>query len=357
MSKVTVAICTYNRAGYLRESIESVLNQTYKDIDIIIYDNASTDDTEEVVRSFTDARISYHKNQVNIGYNANYNQAISLCKTDYLVIFHDDDIMLPHMIEEELKLMNKYPDVAIVAQIFCAIAINSNGNVISQKIGFCREKYYARDELVRFFLSGSCNFYCPSVMYRTHLIKDKRLMFDEQCGLYSDWLLWMQINAIFPVAGITGKPVMKYRLHTNSGTSTSLKTYDAPDSFYYVEKWLEKKGYALQPFNSYVRFIYYMVSPYIIKTGYVSPSIVRTIINEFKVRYNWDINIDSILAERILAPLVYEVACKRKTVADYYKLKRDIKTEFSISPRFSRSIIWPIKYFLFKRLLSTLAKI
>lgn len=351
MSKVTVAICTYNRAGYLRESIESVLNQTFKDIDIIIYDNASTDDTEEVVRSFTDTRISYHRNQVNIGYNANWNQAISLCKTDYLVVFHDDDIMLPHMIEEELKLMNKYPDVAIVGQMFCHIDIDQNGNVTSQKTTSCDEKYYAKDELITSMLGGLGNFIsCPSVMYRARLIKDNKLMFDEQCGAFSDWLLWMQINTILPVAGITRKPIMKYRIHQNNESIICGEAYDSIDSFYYVEKWLGEKGYTL-PYEWRLMNITYMVRPYIIKAGYVSPSVVRTIINEFKIRYSWDINIDSLLAEKILAPLVFEIACKRKSVADYYKLKRDIKKAFGISPSCLRSIIWPIKYFFLKRLL------
>ena len=66
MPKVTVCLPTYNRAHYLREAIESVLSQTFQDFELLICDNASTDETSEVVKSFRDARIRYVRHSRNI---------------------------------------------------------------------------------------------------------------------------------------------------------------------------------------------------------------------------------------------------------------------------------------------------
>ena len=90
--KVTVAIPTYNRAHYLPEAIESVLAQTFQDFELLILDNASTDNTPELVKSFKDERIRYVRNQTNIGMFGNCNKALELARGEYVIIFHDDDI-------------------------------------------------------------------------------------------------------------------------------------------------------------------------------------------------------------------------------------------------------------------------
>ena len=78
MSSLEVFILTYNRAGYLKESIESVLNSTFRDFTLTVVDNCSTDNTEEVVRSFDDPRLKYVKHPENIGGINNINSAIKI---------------------------------------------------------------------------------------------------------------------------------------------------------------------------------------------------------------------------------------------------------------------------------------
>lgn len=77
MPEVTIAIPTYNRASLLKEAIQSVLNQTYKDFELLICDNTSTDNTEGVVSTFSDPRIKYHKNKNNIGMMNNWNKCVA----------------------------------------------------------------------------------------------------------------------------------------------------------------------------------------------------------------------------------------------------------------------------------------
>ena len=93
--KLTVGIPTYNRSGLLREAIESVLAQTFTDFRLIVSDNASDDDTAEVVRSFGDERIEYARSEHNIGAIGNFNRLIELADTEFLMLLPDDDFLYP----------------------------------------------------------------------------------------------------------------------------------------------------------------------------------------------------------------------------------------------------------------------
>ena len=99
-NKLTVIIPTYNRADLLGRSIQSVLDQSFKEFDLIIIDDKSTDGTPRVVKNFNDSRIKYIKNQKNLGIIGNWNKAIDVAPGKYLSIFHDDDIMSPDFLKE-----------------------------------------------------------------------------------------------------------------------------------------------------------------------------------------------------------------------------------------------------------------
>ena len=115
MHTLEVFILTYNRSGYLRESIESVLASSFKDFTLTVVDNCSTDDTEEVVKSFDDPRLKYVKHAGNIGGINNINSAIIMGSGDYIVLFHDDDKMTPSMLEEEYNFLEAHEDVGCVS--------------------------------------------------------------------------------------------------------------------------------------------------------------------------------------------------------------------------------------------------
>jgi len=111
-TKVTIAIPTYNRSNFLKVNLKSVLAQDYSDFQVLVLDNASTDDTESVVRSFADPRVTYLPNETNIGPFRNFYQAIELNLSAYLVLLHDDDAMLPGFIRESVLALDTYPDAA-----------------------------------------------------------------------------------------------------------------------------------------------------------------------------------------------------------------------------------------------------
>ena len=91
---VTIGIPTYNRANStLFSTINSAINQDYPNIEIIVSDNCSSDNTEIIVQSFNDKRIKYLKQKINIGANNNYNVCLNAAKGDYFLLLHDDDLI------------------------------------------------------------------------------------------------------------------------------------------------------------------------------------------------------------------------------------------------------------------------
>lgn len=106
---VTVILTTYNRAHLLPRAINSVLNQTYQNFELIIVNGGSTDNTGEVIKSFTDERIQYYKQKENKGMLADRNRGFDLAKGDYITILDDDDELLPEALE---TVVNKFVELS-----------------------------------------------------------------------------------------------------------------------------------------------------------------------------------------------------------------------------------------------------
>ena len=113
---ISVVVCTYNGAKYVEEQLASIIGQTYAVTEIIVVDDASTDDTTQVVEraAARDSRIVLHKNEVNIGFTANFEKAMKMAKHDFIAIADQDDVWHLHKIE---KLMAAFLPEA--AAIYC----------------------------------------------------------------------------------------------------------------------------------------------------------------------------------------------------------------------------------------------
>jgi glycosyltransferase involved in cell wall biosynthesis len=116
MSKlITIGIPTYNRAGgYLRETLESALRQTYRNIEIVVSDNCSTDRTEEVVRGYDDPRVVYVKHPQNIGAIRNYNYCLERARGEFFQLLHDDDVIDDDFIETCVKAAPTSGEVGVI---------------------------------------------------------------------------------------------------------------------------------------------------------------------------------------------------------------------------------------------------
>ena len=137
---VTIAIPTFNRAdGNLICALQSAISQTYKNIEIIVSDNCSSDDTEQVVKQFKDPRLQYVRHPENIGANANFNFCLSQAKGDYFLLLHDDDLIDDDFVSVCMKAENYvFNDIGIIRT--GTRWIDVDGNVLSEKpilVGAC----------------------------------------------------------------------------------------------------------------------------------------------------------------------------------------------------------------------------
>ena len=141
MPKVSVCIPSYNYAHYIGASVESVLNQTFADWELLIVDNHSTDSTNEVLQAFLDPRIKVFRNERNIGLLPNWNRSVALSQGEYVCVLPADDLLLPTMLERSVALLDSYPKVGFTfsscqlidteGRIFDTMRTRTNGGVIS----------------------------------------------------------------------------------------------------------------------------------------------------------------------------------------------------------------------------------
>ena len=130
MIKVSVVLSAYNSEKFLKQALESILNQSYKEYEFIILDDASTDSTKKIIQNLTnkDARIIAVYNDINKGLTTNLNKAISLAKGAYIARMDADDIAFPARIEKQVMFLDNNPEIDIVGT--AAIDIDENANEI-----------------------------------------------------------------------------------------------------------------------------------------------------------------------------------------------------------------------------------
>jgi glycosyltransferase involved in cell wall biosynthesis len=165
---VTIAIPTYNRAdAYLKQAIQSALDQTYPNLEIIVSDNCSTDNTESVVKRFYDCRIRYFRHEKNIGANNNFNYCVEQAQGAYFLLLHDDDLIDSDFIDVSMRAVSYKPDVGLIRT--GTRKINSEGKVILE-----RKNFAGGLSIPDFFLSWFLNktpMYLCSTLFNSEKLK------------------------------------------------------------------------------------------------------------------------------------------------------------------------------------------
>lgn len=351
---VTVCICTYNRALMLKESLQSVIKQTYENIRIVVLDNCSEDNTEEVVRSFGDVRVLYVRHEENIGGFQNWNAAIEICDTKYLVIFHDDDRMFPWMIETERSIMENNSDVGLVASTrFFSLNDETKSREFNKPFSLPFHKYQPHELIREHCRIGYDNIIAPSVMFRKSCLDEYSIRFRPSEGLAADWYCWLECN-LFPFAAyLVDYPFLEYRTHPGSGTSQCAAAEDMwIHSYRGIEKLLEQNGYGAE-----MKVLREGFASAILKyaiagrgRGDVTRELLYEIAEKIATRTSWKLNsyaFNDACAVGILAEPLSKAIAGKITFNEYRKAVRDYQARgFSLSVK--RRLLWLIKIFIFK---------
>ncbi len=113
-SKVTILMPVYNGEKYLKEALESILNQTFTNFEFLIINDASTDNSKNIINSFNDHRIKLIENKENLGLTKSLNKGISISQSEYIARMDADDISLPKRLGIQVKFMDKHPEIGAV---------------------------------------------------------------------------------------------------------------------------------------------------------------------------------------------------------------------------------------------------
>ncbi len=213
---VSVVLPTYNRAHTLDRAVGSVLGQTFGDLELIIVDDGSTDDTGAVVSGFNDPRIRYVRHDVNRGANVARNTGIKLSRGEYLAFQDSDDEWLPEKLARQVNLLTAADKTVGVVYTGCLRRKAGDAVYIPGARVAVRE-----GDLHRQLLTG--NFIAmPAVLIRRCCLVECGL-FDEGMPRLQDWDLWIRVARRYLFACVDEPLVMAY--HSPGGISDNAAAY------------------------------------------------------------------------------------------------------------------------------------
>jgi|SRR5215469_5955334 len=217
MPKVSVCIPTHNTARYLPEAIESVLTQDFDDYELVICDNASTDQTPEICQSYLDSRIRYFRFEQMVKQGGNWNRCLKLSRGQYVSLLHSDDRYLPDFLDQRCATLDDAPEAGLA---FGAVQlIDSDGGGIGHQSLGDNAFIAAAPEFYSELLFG-CVINPVSPMVRRKCYEEAG-QFNEEHLWGVDWDMWLRLSARYGVA-YSPRISASYRIHNGSGTSVGL---------------------------------------------------------------------------------------------------------------------------------------
>jgi glycosyltransferase involved in cell wall biosynthesis len=223
--RVSVCIPTFNRSPLLRQSIRSVLEQSFQSFELIVSDNASTDDTEQIVKSFGDDRITFAGNTKNVGMLSNWNRCLQLARGEFIAILPDDDLMKPENLAEKVATLSHNGNLGLVHSKYDLI--DGDGQVLRENTNWGHGPDRQSDAIdgPEITLIPMCNMVnTPTVVLR-RACYDRLGGFSRGAGFAFDYEYWMRIGVYYKVAFLA-KPLVKWRIHSGAATHVHLGKND-----------------------------------------------------------------------------------------------------------------------------------
>ncbi|MEM3407746.1 MAG: glycosyltransferase [Nitrososphaerota archaeon] len=205
---VSVIIPTYNRAWLLSKAVESVLNQSYQNFEVIIIDDCSEDDTKNLVKKFKDRRIRYIRHRKRKGAAAARNTGIKAAKGNYIAFQDSDDYWHPKKLEKQMRtFLNAPHDLGVVYTSFWRI--DGNKKVYYPRPHIKPKEGYLHEVLLK------TNFIGLSTAVVKRKCFEKAGVFDEDLPRQQDWDLWLRISKYYCFKHID-EPLVTSYLHHDS---------------------------------------------------------------------------------------------------------------------------------------------
>jgi glycosyltransferase involved in cell wall biosynthesis len=222
---VSVCISTYNRENYLKETLQSVFAQTYKDYEIVIVDDGSTDGTGEMIKQLG-CNIRYHW-QRNGGDAAAKNKLIELASGEYITFLDSDDLLMPDAVERMMTVMQQEAEPVIVYGPY--LRIDQRGSVIGKD----KRRFYSG--FVTKYLFQDVFIHSCGSMFPKNAMKEAG-GFDTSLQVCSDYDLWLRLSLKYRFVALS-EPTFKRRRHSgnlsNRSTQNRITELEVLERFYY----------------------------------------------------------------------------------------------------------------------------
>jgi glycosyltransferase involved in cell wall biosynthesis len=251
--KVSFIIPCYNLAHFLGDCVNSILSQTYVDFEILIMDDCSPDNTQEVAAGFKDPRVTYIRNEPNLGHLRNYNKGIELARGRYIwLISADDCLRSRNVLEKFVEVLDQNPNVGYV---FCpAMTLNKNGEEVGVEEVWIwpgyRDRILRGDEVVR-RSAYRCALISPTALVRKECYT-RVGGFPLDQPRTGDWYLWA-VFAMTSDVGYFAEPMVCYRRHD---TNMDKIMAENDPSFFFEQEMLCRWSMKKEAENAGVKDVY-----------------------------------------------------------------------------------------------------
>lgn len=222
---VSIILPVYNCGDFLHESVSSILEQSYSNLQIIIVNDGSTDNSKDILEGFDDSRINLISRE-NKGLIYTLNEALSLCDGKYIARMDGDDISHKERIFEQVKYLEKNKDIAV---------LGCSANVIDMDSIIIGNRFPPRNPKVNksLLLFGPTLIH-PSVMFNKELIGDD-LYYDINAYLAEDYELWLRLSSKYKISNM--KDILfDYRYNNKSVSNTNIEKQKKSAARIYIEK-------------------------------------------------------------------------------------------------------------------------
>lgn len=236
MSKlISVIIPTYNRAGIITDAINTVLNQTYKHLEIIIIDDGSTDNSREIIENIKDSRIRYIYQENSGRPSSARNKGIKIAKGEYIAFLDSDDLWHPQKLEKQINILDENSNVGLVTN-WCVYKTFKD-----EEIQIKKYQAKSQEDNSIFILTKPDKVFTatPTLLIRKECF-EKVGLFDEEMTYCEDWDMFFRISLFYEIYNI--EEVLTYvRVHGESLSQNNDVTKFSQGYLRFLEKAFENK--------------------------------------------------------------------------------------------------------------------
>jgi glycosyltransferase involved in cell wall biosynthesis len=207
---VSVVMPVYNSSLYIKEAIMSILEQSYEHFEFLIYDDGSTDNSVEIIKSIKDSRIKLFTQPFNTGYVKHLNDGIKESSGDFIARMDADDIANPERLTIQVQFLLDNPEIGVCGSYVEVIGTSADYGSVP-----------LNDDDIRIAMMSYCPLWHPTVMFRKSVLIDHNILYDEGYLYSEDYELWTRLACVTKLANL-GIPLLKYRIHKAQVSSTKL---------------------------------------------------------------------------------------------------------------------------------------